>query len=159
VINFAGTTSISLVDLTNLDGTGAGTLTLRQGTPYLLIQAGSNTDYLNLVINLGTAANPNYILSQDATNSQNGFVAGVYNGDMSDPSSSQITGNINTITIAQYGSDGVTPLSVGAGGIYVAPVLYLDAGSLEVVPEPGTWALMLGGLALLIVIQRRRRNT
>jgi hypothetical protein len=34
--------------------------------------------------------------------------------------------------------------------------LYLYNGDLEVVPEPGTWALMLGGFALLVFIQRRR---
>jgi len=36
--------------------------------------------------------------------------------------------------------------------------LYLYNGDLEVVPEPGTWALMLGGLALLVVIQRRKNK-
>ncbi len=29
----------------------------------------------------------------------------------------------------------------------------------EVVPEPGTWALMIGGLGLLIFLQKRRRNS
>jgi hypothetical protein len=33
-------------------------------------------------------------------------------------------------------------------------ILEFDAA---VVPEPSTWALMLGGLAVLIFIQRRRR--
>jgi hypothetical protein len=37
--------------------------------------------------------------------------------------------------------------------------LYLFNGDLEVVPEPSTWAMMLGGLGLLLIIQiRRRRN-
>jgi hypothetical protein len=36
--------------------------------------------------------------------------------------------------------------------------LYLYNGDLEVVPEPGTWAMMLGGLALLVFIQRRRNK-
>jgi fibronectin-binding autotransporter adhesin len=34
--------------------------------------------------------------------------------------------------------------------------LYLFNGELEVVPEPGTWALMLGGLVFLVLLQRRR---
>jgi hypothetical protein len=53
----------------------------------------------------------------------------------------------------------VTPLNNynGQNLSYLTPELYLYNGDLEVVPEPGTWALMLGGLALLIVIQRRRR--
>jgi hypothetical protein len=42
--------------------------------------------------------------------------------------------------------------------IYAAPALYLYNGDLEMVPEPGTWALMLGGLALLVFIQPRRRS-
>ena len=28
----------------------------------------------------------------------------------------------------------------------------------QVVPEPGTWALMLGGFALLVIYQRSRRS-
>jgi hypothetical protein len=35
--------------------------------------------------------------------------------------------------------------------------LFLNNGELEVVPEPGTWALMLGGVGLLVVIHLRRR--
>jgi hypothetical protein len=34
--------------------------------------------------------------------------------------------------------------------------LYLYNGELEAVPEPSTWAMMLGGLAVLILIQVRR---
>ena len=35
----------------------------------------------------------------------------------------------------------------------------VDDIDVEVVPEPGTWALMIGGLALLVFIQRRRNRT
>ncbi len=48
-----------------------------------------------------------------------------------------------------YGSQSYLFL-VNAGGV--------DNIDVEVVPEPGTWALMLGGLALLVVCQRRRRS-
>jgi len=55
-----------------------------------------------------------------------------------------------------------TPLTL-AGNVttdYYGARLYLDNGMLEVVPEPGTWAMMLGGLAVLVFIQaRRRRNS
>jgi hypothetical protein len=34
----------------------------------------------------------------------------------------------------------------------------VDDIDVVVVPEPGTWALMLGGLALLVVVQRARRK-
>ena len=33
----------------------------------------------------------------------------------------------------------------------------VDDIEVEVVPEPGTWAMLLGGLALLVFIQRRRK--
>ncbi len=44
---------------------------------------------------------------------------------------------------------------------YGRSFIYLTTGGnidVEVVPEPGTWALMLGGLALLVVLQRVRRT-
>jgi hypothetical protein len=41
--------------------------------------------------------------------------------------------------------------------VYSNARLFLDNGNLEVVPEPSTWALMLGGLLTLIVIRFRRR--
>ncbi len=149
-INFAGTTSITLVDLTNTTGTN-GSLTLRLSSPYLLINAGSNANYLNLVINSGTAANPIYSLSQnDAT--VNGYVVGVYTGGAVDAE------DATPILIAQFGADGVTPLTPEIGGLYGAPALYLDGGNLEVVPEPGTWAMMLGGLACLVVVMKARRK-
>jgi fibronectin-binding autotransporter adhesin len=140
-VNFTGSDSISLVDLSN------GTLTLRTGAPYLLIQAGSTPGllsddslYSGLVTQNGSGA-----LSMDG----NGYVLGVYNG------SGALT-NYTALTINQYGADGVTPLT--ASQTYAAPALYLNNGDLEMVPEPGTWALMLGGLALLVVIQRRRNK-
>jgi hypothetical protein len=45
-----------------------------------------------------------------------------------------------------------------APGTYQSLGLYLDSGKLEVVPEPSTWVLMLGGLGCLIFINARRRQ-
>src|ERR1019366_6406457 len=101
-----------------------------------------------------SGSGPSLTYSIDGT----GYVVGVlvagsgYTGGSVAPTSLQVT----TIAINQYGPDGVTPLS--GANVYAAPVLYLEGGDLEVVPEPGTWALMLGGLALLIMIQRRRNK-
>ena len=36
--------------------------------------------------------------------------------------------------------------------------LYLNNGALEVVPEPGTWALVVGGMGVLLFVQFRRRQ-
>ena len=74
------------------------------------------------------------------------------------------TGGTMVVTI--NGTDYVVPangfvenLTVQTeGGFYYATRIYLYNGNLEVVPEPGTWALMIGGLALLIFLQRRRSN-
>ncbi len=132
-LNFSGTDSVSLIDLT--DG---GLLSLRLGTPYLLVDGTSNSQYTGLVTSIdGSLANL-------ALNG-NGFVMGV--GTLS---------SYTAISINQFGSDGVTPLTGGSS--YVATVLYLNNGDLEVVPEPGTWALMLGGLALLVFVQRRKQQ-
>ncbi len=145
-INFVGTNSISLVDLTS------GSLALRQGTPYLLISAGSDAAYTDLVTMTGSGASAVYTLDG------NGYVVGVAaNGYTGGSGLNGINGtDFTPININQYGPDGVTPLASNL--VYPSPVLFLNNGNLEVVPEPGTWALMLGGLALLIVIQRRRSN-
>jgi len=133
---FSNTTtadSVNLVDLTV--GSPTVTLTLRYQNPYLLIQTalGNNADFANLVTTGGTGAN--------------GYVLGVSNG----------TGGYTAFNIAMFNTSGGqinTPLNYG--GLR----LYLENGDLEVIPEPGTWALMLGGLALLVFIQQRRsRNS
>jgi MYXO-CTERM domain-containing protein len=37
------------------------------------------------------------------------------------------------------------------------PTTYLEAGIMNLVPEPSTWMLALAGLAALGALQRRRR--
>ncbi len=144
VINFAGTESVSLTDLTN------GSLALRLGTPYLLISASSDAAYSGLVTMTGFGASAVYTLDG------NGYVVGVAaNGYTGGSGINGInSSDFTSISINQYGPDGVTPLANGA--IYPSPVLFLNNGDLEVVPEPGTWAMMLGGLAVLVVWNRRK---
>ncbi len=48
---------------------------------------------------------------------------------------------------------------ITASANYYGMKLYLYNGQLEVVPEPGTWALMVGGLGVLLFVQRRRRQS
>jgi fibronectin-binding autotransporter adhesin len=139
-INFVGNTSITLIDLTN-----GGLNALRLNSPYLLISAASDASYTGLVV-----LNSSGQLSQTG----DGIVEGVY---VSGNSSSTYV--VDPITFNEFGSNGVTPLTNMNGNVsYSSPYLYLDNGQLELVPEPGTWALMIGGLALLVGIQRRRRG-
>ena len=124
-----GSDTINLVDLTA--GSATLTLTLRYQNPYLLVQTdlGNNADFANLLTSGGLG--------------QNGFVTGV-----SDGLGHLTSFNLNMLDIS---GNNITT-SANYGGLQ----LYLNNGDLEVVPEPGTWAMMLGGLALLILLERRR---
>ncbi len=131
-INFGtgSTITINLTDLTSAVPLGP-TLALRYSDPYLLIQAGSDADYANLVTTGGVDAN--------------GYVLGV------GTSSADYTAFTLQVTDA---NGNVISNTANYGGLQ----LYLYNGDLEVVPEPGTWALMLGGLSLLVLIQRRKNK-
>ena len=69
---------------------------------------------------------------------------------------------------SNFGGSGSVNLSFGSANSFYGTnsTLFLyqnthtgqDDIEVEVVPEPGTWDLMLGGLCLLVVIQRRRNN-
>jgi len=150
------TDTVALTDLTS-----SATLQLRSPTfvPYLLVsgnQTAFNGANLLTVSGGGSAA----VYSIDGT----GYVVGVlttagYND------ASAFTGS-NSASFSLTGDDGVyyNPITITIAQapstpVYPDPTLYYQSGvGLEVVPEPGTWALMLGGLALLIVIQRRRNK-
>jgi hypothetical protein len=125
-----GPVDITLVDLTAFSTTD--TLQLRYQNPYLLIAAGG--------------LDSNYDLVTTGGYDQNGVVLGI---------GSSGTGNtiLNTFSLSAQDIN---------GGALTDPYnnlqLYLYNGDLEVVPEPGTWALMLGGLALLVFIQRRKNS-
>ncbi len=79
------------------------------------------------------------------------------------------SGLITPILNSNFGGTGNVTLSMsGTAAGYYGGNSYLflyqnsttgaDDIEVEVVPEPGTWALMLGGLAVLIVWQRRRNK-
>ena len=119
--------NVDLIDLTAYQPLGADTLQLRYQNPYLLIQAGANSDY-----NLFTTGGYD----------QNGFVTGIGLSNL---------GSFNLAVLNVNGVDITT--SNNYGGLR----LYLNNGDLEVVPEPGTWAMMLGGLLMLGLVLRRKQ--
>jgi hypothetical protein len=150
-LNFAlnSVESVTLNDLTT-----SATLSLRQGTPYLLVQAGSDSDYTNLITVSGGGAAAVY--SIDGT----GYVVGVLTSAGLADENFLGAGNAHNLSLADYNAitiDQVGPIGPLTGtAVYPDAVLYLNGGDLEVVPEPGTWALMIGGLAALVFWQRRR---
>ncbi len=128
---FAAGDTITLTDLTSNQvggfGSGASTLKLNLSVPYLLIQALPNA-----------GATPSV--------SDNDFYSGL-----------TTTGGFDANGVLQNGYV-TTPLTLEGTALvgFNADRLYLYDGELEIVPEPGEWAMMLGGFALLIFIQVRR---
>ncbi len=140
-LNFTGSDSVTIQDLTG-GAQSATPLTLNLAAPYLLVEssATNNSAFTGLITE--SSQLPGATLSLDG----NGFVVGVYNG-------SGAYSNYTPLIINQTDVNGNALTGANA---YAGLTLYLNNGQLDVVPEPGTWALMIGGLALLIVIQRRK---
>ena len=135
-VNFATSGSAINIDLVDLTATaGATGLHLYSvQNPYLLIQAGSDNDY-----NLETT---------------NGYDVNGYVTGTSSNGGTSVDTSIFNLEVTALGSS--TPLSLAPYGTLD---LYLYNGDLEVVPEPSTWAMMIGGLALLVLLQRRRKSS
>jgi hypothetical protein len=67
-----------------------------------------------------------------------------------------ITSGLSIAANAFFG----TPTNGYTTGFYDGSYLYVNGDDIDVmvVPEPSTWAMMIGGLALLILVQRRRTS-
>ena len=140
--------NIKLVDLAAGSPT-SDVLQLRYQSPYLLISAGATTT-ANLAFNLYTTG------GFDGNGQVLGIVfdtTGLVQGQML--TSDQYESNAFKLQVL----DPSTMADITLSQNYTNLRLYLMDGKLEVVPEPGTWALMFGGLALLLFIQHRRRQT
>jgi autotransporter-associated beta strand protein len=112
------------------------------------------------------AANTPYVLIAGLTT---GGVDQYSNLSLGTATGSLATGLITPILNSNFGGTGNLTLSMSglAAGYYGGnSYLFLYQNSttgaddieVEVVPEPGTWAMMLGGLAMLVFWQRARRD-
>ena len=164
-----GASSISNANLTfNISQATAG-----QGTELAVgstaIAFGAGVQSTTLTLNLQGAgiipANSGYVLIAGLTSGGTDQYTGLNLG------TSTVNGNVTITQIIGSGAGGNGNLTLALTGLassYYSSNSYLflyqnsvtgaDDIEVEVVPEPGTWALMLGGLAMLVLIQRARRK-
>ncbi len=138
-----GATSFTNASLTfNLDSATQNSSQLALGsTPSVVF--GNTSLTLNLVGSNPIPASTGYVLFTSTATTD------VYSGLTLSGSiiTSGLTLTFTGPNAANYGGSYLELMSNGAGGDDIVAV----------VPEPGTWALMLGGLTLLMVCQRARR--
>ncbi len=146
-VTASGTTTFSGANLTfNLSTTtpGQGNQLALAGTPTVLFSGTSLT--LNLQGVGGIPDGTTYTLFTSS-------VGGTGDGGSVFSGLDLTAGNVITgITYNPITNSQLVLVSNGSGGFNI------DL-EVEAVPEPGTWALMLGGLALLVIFQRARRKS
>ena len=136
--------TFNLNTTTNVGANAGNQLNLGNTT----INFANSTLTLNMVGGTIVAPDTAYVLITDA----NGFTNSglTLNGNI-------ITGCLSIAGNTFFGASGSNGMT---GGFYDGSYLFLaDGGTeieVEVVPEPGTWAMMVGGLGLLFFWQRRR---
>jgi fibronectin-binding autotransporter adhesin len=147
-LSATGASTISNANLTfNLSTTSTAANQLNLGNTGITF---SNTTLtLNMTGGQVVAPDTAYVLITDA----NGFAGSGITTD----ANGVITGGLSIAANSFFGSE-----SNGfSSGFYSGSYLFIGDGGteieVEVVPEPGTWALMLGGLGVLFFWQRRRK--
>jgi fibronectin-binding autotransporter adhesin len=171
-LNATGGMTLTNANLTfNLSSSSVGTNTqLSVGGTAVTFSSGARSTILSLNLegNSIIPANSGYVLIAGTGNTiiSGGTTSGQFAGltvALNSQGQEVITGS---------GTTGVGNLALSlnglAGNYYANSYLILvdnvngpssgDEIEVEVVPEPGTWALMLGGLATLIFWQRRRKQ-
>jgi autotransporter-associated beta strand protein len=136
----------NLNSMTNTGPTAGNQLNLGSTSD---ITFSNSTLTLNLTGASLVAADTSYVLITDS----NGFNPAT---DGLTITNGVITGGLSIASNAFFG----TPTNGYTTGFYNGSYLYVSGDSIDVmvVPEPSTWAVMIGGLALLILVQRRRNS-
>ncbi len=125
-----------------------GNLALSSGTSLVFDLASVGASDKVLVTGSGHLLTLNNQSISDFTfNLLGGFGAGTYT--LFDSSANGILGSLNSnpANLTEMLGGYNATLSLNAGNVIL---------TVAVVPEPGTWAMMLGGLAMLVTIQRRK---
>ena len=153
-----GASNISSTNLQfNISTTGGGNK-LNVGSTLLTFGSG-DTLTLNQVGTNVIAANTPYILIAGTGGNGDGSLAGSqYAGGALGTGGTTANGNLvlTGLTLSFTGSE--PPAWYTNSYVFLVNSGGVDDIEVEVVPEPGTWALMLGGLACLVVWQRRERS-
>ena len=172
VLTLKGSTGVSTIadaNLTfNLDATSTNSTQLNVGATNVAF--GTDVGSVKLTLNVqnepaivGAYTTYTLIAGTGTTSTTGGTSGGQYTG-LTLGASTAVGGGTETIITGnnlQLAFGSTLDQSYYGNGSYL--VLYQSSGvddiDVVVVPEPGTWAMMLGGLAVLIVWQRRKRNT
>jgi autotransporter-associated beta strand protein len=176
-------TSATSVNSTGvLGGTGlAGALTLNDGGAIAPGAGGSDTtgrlSAASLVWNaVSSSSSLTFNLDGASQNSTNLNLSGAFNQGSTGSAltinltdNGTITGagdydlvnftNTNFTSTSQFTLNSALSYSAGLTGSLVLNAGQLDFDVVAAVPEPGTWALMLGGLALLVFVRIHRHET
>ncbi len=134
------------------------------GTLALGTTGGLTLSDVHLDFDLGTlAASPKDLLTTGSLTL--GTLAFTFNGLGSTLDTSSAYTLLDATSITGFNIANITTTYLGGiNGLYTATYSVNGSNDLvvnfnaAVVPEPGTWALMLGGLVMLVVIQRRRQR-
>ncbi len=162
VITGTGTDAISSTQVT---GASASTIGSTANLSFNLDSANTNSSTLNVVgtgvtFGAGTTLTLNLLGASSAMGNAYVLIAGNATGggvNGSQHSGFTVSGIDNRITgLNLVFADSLAASTYAGSYLYLNQSGGFDNIEVKVVPEPGTWALMLSGLAMLLVWQRRR---
>lgn len=152
-----GASNISSTNLQfNISSGGAGNQ-LNVGSTLLTFGSG-DTLTLNLVGANVIAANTAYILVAGTGGNGDGTLADSQYAGGALGTAGTINGNLVLTGLTLNFGGSQPPAWYANSYIFLVNSGGVDDIEVEVVPEPGTWALMLGGLASLVFWQRRKNR-